>query len=201
MSKYWTKGRLKTSLANSKLWIFLADIKALFKSPISFNFVDYSIHSFFGLVLISVSSFPFRHPMVIFSTMCLGLQSNAGFTFKASHNSLTESPCMKIPDTHLTSVVFLSEGGIFHQPFLIFLTLNPELYGRSCQIFLLIGAGIKPPYSITSSPNLCFQWFPSLLMFNCPGTCPEDQASLELRDLLAPVPWVLAIKVYNYSWT
>lgn len=201
MSKYWTKGRLKTSLANSKLWIFLADIKALFKSPVPFNFVDYSIHPFCGLVLISVSSSPFRHPMAIFSTMFLGLQSNAGFSFLASHNSFSGPPCMDIPDTYLASIVFLSDGGIFHQPFLLFLTLNPKPYGRSYQIFLLVGAEIKPPYSITSSPNLCFQWFPSLFIFNCPGTCPEDQASLELRDLLAPAPWALALKLYNYSWT
>jgi hypothetical protein len=64
------------------------------------------------------------------------------------------------PDTSLASVVFLSCGGRFHNLFLVFLTLKPELHG--CQVLLLTRAGTWPLHSNTFSPAFCCWWFPSL---------------------------------------
>ena len=58
--KYWTKARLKTSWANSKLCISMSDVKALFSSLIPFSFVDCNTLLSLGLVPLSVSSFPWQ---------------------------------------------------------------------------------------------------------------------------------------------
>ena len=43
--KCWTKARLKTSRANSKLHVYMSNIKVLFRSPTPFILVDCSWHS------------------------------------------------------------------------------------------------------------------------------------------------------------
>ena len=50
MKKYWTRTRPKTSGTNSKFCLSTSDIKALFKSPNSYSFVDWNILLSLGLV-------------------------------------------------------------------------------------------------------------------------------------------------------
>lgn len=69
----------------------------------------------------------------------------AGFTFKASWNSLSRPPCLLTTDTCLALVAFLSCGGSFHNHFFIFLPSKWEPHDRSCQALLLAGAGTYPP--------------------------------------------------------
>ena len=58
MKTYWIKARLKTSEAYSKLCISTSNVKALFRSPAPFSFVDYNIFLSLRLVLLAVSNFP-----------------------------------------------------------------------------------------------------------------------------------------------
>jgi hypothetical protein len=58
MGKYWTKARAKTSWANSKLYISMSDVKALFISPTPFIFVDCNKLFSHGLVPLPVRSLP-----------------------------------------------------------------------------------------------------------------------------------------------
>ena len=96
----------------------MCDVKALFRSPTPFSFVDCN-------TLLSLELFPFpvsgspqqvSHESGIFNI--LGLQGNSGFIFTASHNGLSKPPCPKTSDTCLASTTFLSLVGRFHTPFL-----------------------------------------------------------------------------------
>jgi len=91
MSKYWTKARPKTSRANSKFCLSISDIKAVFRCPTLFSFVDCSILlSWSG----SIQSALFvTYPMTLPSTTPWGLQHNLGFTLEASGYGLPGFPC------------------------------------------------------------------------------------------------------------
>ena len=54
----------------------------------------------------------------------------------------------------------------FHTPFLVFLTLNPELCGWSCQVLLLAGARTWSCLLITSASAFCFHDFFHCLRFS-----------------------------------
>jgi hypothetical protein len=68
---------------------------------------------------------------------------NPVFTFTASHNGLSRPPDRATSDICLASMAYLSQGGLCHSPFLLCLTLKPELCGQSCQVLLLAGAGTQ----------------------------------------------------------
>lgn len=101
------------------------------------------------------------------------LKENSSFIFTASSNGLSETPCSDTADTYLALVAFLSHGGKFHTPFLLFLTLKTEACGQSCQVSLIAGAGTWSPQSITSSTAYIDHDF-----FCCPCL-----VNLEVRDL------------------
>lgn len=84
-------------------------------------------------------------------------------------------------------MAFLSHGGKFHTPFVLFLTLKPEPCGQSCQVSLIAGAGTWSPQSITSSPAYIDHDF-----LYCPCL-----VNLEFRDLHVTVSWVLGLKPCN----
>ena len=56
--KHWTQAKQKSSWENSKLCILMCDVKALFRCPISFNFVDCNTLLFLGLIQLPVNSSP-----------------------------------------------------------------------------------------------------------------------------------------------
>jgi hypothetical protein len=57
MRKYWRKVKLKTSLPNSNLCIFMSDVKVLFRTPTPSSFLDCNTILSLGLHLLPVSSF------------------------------------------------------------------------------------------------------------------------------------------------
>lgn len=61
-----------------------------------------------------------------------------------SHNGLSVYQCRNTTTTHLITATFLSHGGSFLNPFLLFWTLKPETWGQSCQVLVLAGPGTGP---------------------------------------------------------
>lgn len=89
-------------------------------------------HFSLGLVLHPVSNSPWQVHQYSASPTSWDLQHNSGFTFKVSCNGLSGLPMQgHIPDTGLTSMVSLSCGGRFYNPFLISLTLKLEPWGQN----------------------------------------------------------------------
>lgn len=103
-----------------------------------------------------------RYPTALSSLASEGLHSNPGFTFIPSHNGLSRPPWKDTPHTFLAPETFLSQGGRFHNSFLVSLTLKPGLCGQSSQVLLLAGPETWPTCSNTFSPDFPFWWFPSL---------------------------------------
>ena len=123
--------KTETSWASFKLYIIVSDVKKLFRSPVSSS-VDRNTLLSLGLLAALLG----RYPMTLATLTSWVCQSNPGFNFTLSHNGLsTRPPFRDIPDTCLASVA------LFHNSFLLSLTLNPESCSRSCQILLLDGAG------------------------------------------------------------
>jgi hypothetical protein len=89
--KDWTKARLKTSGANSKLCVSMSDVKALFRSPTPFC-VDSNTLLSLGLVPLPVSSFSQQIFHDSGNSNILGPPINPGFTFTASYNGLSRYP-------------------------------------------------------------------------------------------------------------
>ena len=87
-------------------------------------------------------------------------EGNPGFTFTDSpsdllqlhtmafHSGLSGPPWRDTYATRLASATFLSHGGRFLDLFLLFLTLKPELCGRSCQVLLLAEFRTRPPVQL-----------------------------------------------------
>ena len=90
--KCWTETRLQTSWANSRLCVFMPDVKSLFRSPTPSSFVDYNTLFPLELVPLPVNGFLWQvsHNSVI--SNILGAPSNLGFTFTASHSDLFSRP-------------------------------------------------------------------------------------------------------------
>ena len=135
----------------------MSDVKALFRSPTPFSFVNCNTHfSLLGLFPHSVYSSPWQlsHSSSISNTFGSPLKSD--FMFTVSHNGLSRPPYRDTPDTHMASVIFLSHRERFHSSLFDSLTLKPEPYGQSYQVFLLAGAGTWPPHSNTFSSAFWF---------------------------------------------
>lgn len=153
MRKYWTKGRPKPSWANSKLCTSCMMSK-LFSDLQLLSALLIATHSFLlGCFYFLLPAFLAGYPTTLSSLASWGLHSNPGFTFIASHNGTSRPPRRDTQDTLLASSTSLSQGGRFHNSFLVSLTLNPELCGQHCQVLLLAGAKTWPPCSNTFSPG------------------------------------------------
>lgn len=100
--KYWAKTNLKTSWGNSKVWISTTDVKALFRSPTPFSFVDCSTLLSLGLLPHPVSRFL---RLVYHDSGIANIMGFPGFTLTASCNGLSGPSCRDVPDTHLASVM------------------------------------------------------------------------------------------------
>ena len=75
--KYWTEVKLKTCRANSKLYILMPNVKALFRPPTLYSSVDSSALLCFGLVShpICSSSFEVSHGFGICSILSSPVKS------------------------------------------------------------------------------------------------------------------------------
>lgn len=86
----------------------------------------------------------------------------ASLLFNVIANRVSELP--RKMDEHSKSYL-----PIFHNPFLVYLTLKPEPFSQSCQVLLF--ARLRTCLcSITS-----FQWFSSLPRLGCSAACSQDQ--------------------------
>ena len=151
----------------------MSNIKMLFRSPTPFSFVDCGTFLFLGMVPLPVAAFLAGIPW-LWHLQHLGVSNIIQASPSQLHTvaSLSMPPCKDTPATGLASEAFFTYGGRLHSPFLLFLTLKPELYGQGCQVLLLAWDRTWPSCSSTSSPAFCFQWFSSLLRLGCPGTFP-----------------------------
>ena len=130
MRKYWTKAKLKTSWANSKLYISVPDVKMLFRSPRPFSFADCSTLLSCGLVPLPVSSSPWQVSHNSGISNILGFPRQSRLQLHSSGNGLSDSPPFRdTHDTCLASAPFCKHRGKFHNPFMLFLTLKPEPHG------------------------------------------------------------------------
>jgi hypothetical protein len=82
--KHWTKARRKPSRANSKLCASMCDVKAFFRSPTLFSFVDYNILLSLELVPNMICGFPQQVSTALASPTSWALQGNSIFTFTTS---------------------------------------------------------------------------------------------------------------------
>ena len=138
--KYWTKARLKTSWANSKLCISMSDVKVLFRSPTPFSFVDCNTLLSLGLVPLPIISFPqlISHGSGISNTLESPRQSKVHF-YSFIQWPLSRTPFRNTYDTHLSPAVVLSSGGRFHNPFLLHLIQEPEPHAPNYKVILIPG--------------------------------------------------------------
>lgn len=149
-----TKTRRKTSWVNSKLCVFTSDVKVLFRSPTPLVLLTENHSSLLGCLHDS-----------------FGQLSSANVPWLWHPEHLGDSNTTQASPAHLHSMASLGfrEGTplIHSRPFLLFPTLEPEWYGRVCQVLLLPRAGPWPVCSVTSSAAVWFQCLPSLLKHIC----------------------------------
>ena len=92
-----------------------------------------------------VSNFLGKFPLTLASPKSWGLQGNPGFTFTASCIGLSRPSFRENLDTILASAAFLTcVGTLFHNLFLLSLTLKSETCDLYCQVLLLAGARTWP---------------------------------------------------------
>jgi hypothetical protein len=82
--KHWTKARPETRWASSRLCISRSDVKAAFRSPTPFSFVDCSTLVSLGLVVYEVCILLGMYHTTLASSTSWGLQQDPCFTFTAS---------------------------------------------------------------------------------------------------------------------
>ena len=111
--KCWTETRLQTSWANSRLCVFMPDVKSLFRSPTPSSFVDYNTLFPLELVPLPVNGFLWQ---VSHNSVISSIWGSLGFILTAS--CISGCTYNNNPDTRLASLAFLSCGGRFHTPFL-----------------------------------------------------------------------------------
>lgn len=161
MRKYWTKTRPKTSEANSKLSLSMSDIKALFRSPDPFRFVDYSTLFSLGLVLQSISSSPWQvsHDSEIFNILGsptksrLHLHSFIQWPLWTSIQGLPWHVCLK-------QLPFAAEGN--SKPLSCILACKARTMWLKLPSPSASWGGAWPPCSTTFLSASGFWWFLSL---------------------------------------
>lgn len=105
----------------------MSDIKALFRSPIPFSFVECNTRLYLGMVAFPVSSFPQQVSHSSCVSNILGSPRQNRLHLNSFTHGLSRLPCRDTPATHLALATFLSLRWRFHNLFYLFLTLKPEL--------------------------------------------------------------------------
>lgn len=119
LKKSSTKARRKTIRANMKFCV-----KILLKPQTPFRFVSCNILLSLVLVPHLVCSSGFREWHCHLQHLENSSTTQAGFTFKASWNSLSRPPCRHTTDTCLAKVAFCTCGGRFHNHFFYILAFK-----------------------------------------------------------------------------
>lgn len=120
MIKYWSKAKPNTNWANSKLHIFMIDVKMFFRSLTPFTIVDSSTCLSFGLVPLSISNFSQQVPCISGISTILRSPRQARL-----HPVATLGLHIGIPLLYTWPQWLSLVSGRFHNSFLVFSTLNP----------------------------------------------------------------------------
>lgn len=172
--------------------------KTLFKYPTIFSFVTATCfggggwgdggggEGYFLFLLAALLS---RYPMTLLFPTSWSLQCKLHFKFTASSNVLSRPPCGDTP-THTWPQELCKV--IIHNPFLVFLTLNPGPNRQTWQILLFAENETRPLHSNIFSPAFFFWCFSSLHKLGCPeihsgspktqSSCPGTHSQLSLNS-------------------
>lgn len=143
MRKYWSKARFYVWFQNP------------FQISNNFQLCNCIIllrgeGSYFHFLLSALLS---RYPMTLLFPTSWRLQCKPHFNFTASSNVLSRPPCRDTP-THTWPQELCKV--IIHNPFLVFLTLNPGPNRQTCQILLFAENETRPLHSNIFSLALFF---------------------------------------------
>lgn len=141
---------------NPKFYVFMSGVKGLFRSPTCVSFVDCNLSGSTPSLQLSLMSIPW-----VWQLPHLEISNTMILSFTALHSGLSEPPRRDTPDTGLASADTLSCKGKFHNPFLVFLPVNPA--SPKPLVFSLwssraTGWGLSPP-SVWLAWAFCCWWF------------------------------------------